>query len=268
MNELTLDDSQPVELFEFVSDFATYRYTSNLLNVVADSNTFLALSGLERGAIQIGTHENDKDEIKISMPIDVDVAIAWAFETIPPKISITIKRLDRAGGSTYVIWKGAVTSIEVEDFVAVFRCRTRFTSVLTLTVPNILVQPQCNHNLFDSRCRVTRTAYSFITTVSNIVDRVVTLATAGPSVDANYAGGELVKIGTNYRRSIASKAGAVVTLTYDMDLTIGDSVQVTQGCDKSWSGPQGCVKFANQPNFGAFPYVPGEDKNIFTVGVN
>lgn len=267
MSELSLDDSQPIELYEFTSLYQSYFYTSDILQQSADSHTYQPLSGLERSSITVGTHENDKDELKVKVPLTSQIAIDWAFGETPPDMELSIKRLDRAGGSTYLIWKGRVSTIEIQKHLAVMKCPTRFVSILNGKVPTILIQQQCNHVLFDEMCKVDRDDYKFTSTVAAVNGSLVTLDDLGSELDVFYTNGELLNLETGERRTISAKTSYVVKLIYSMNISVGDSVEVTLGCDHIRESPQGCQKFNNLPNFGGFPYIPGEDKNIFQVGI-
>lgn len=267
MNELTLEDSQPVELYEFSSPYNTYYYTSDVISWNIDSHDYLPISGLERGAILIGTHENDKDSLKIKIPLSTDVAQDWAFDVTPPNLLITIKRLDRAGGGTYTIWKGKVSSVSVEKHLVVFNCPSRFSAILNAKVPTVNVQQQCNHILFDNRCQVVRADYSFTAEVTAINGRTITLDNDEASDDDDFTNGEILVLSTGERKTISSKGGYTVTTIYELIVEVGDTVEITQGCNHLRDSTQGCQKFNNKPNYGGFLYIAGEDKNPFQVGI-
>ena len=63
------------------------------------------------------------------------------------------------------------------------------------------------------------------------------------------------------------KEGEPYLITDQGRIAVGTSIQVTAGCDHSYSGANGCPKFANQRNFGGCPFVPGESNNVFVTGV-
>lgn len=275
MNELTIDDSQPVELYEFSSVNGNFYFTSDVLDWSADGNTYLSVSGLTRTKIAIGTQDNDKNELTVSIPTSVQVAYAWAFAVLPPQMDITIKRVDREGGGTYIIWKGKVSTIEVLENMAMFRCPTRFSSILTARVPTVVIQPQCNHILYDSRCGLNRNDYKYTADVTSVVGSILFIdislpasnGTFGPNND--FLNGEVVRLLTGERRTITGTnfTGTSVTISYPLEIEVGESIEITEGCDHLQLSNYGCFKFNNLVNFGAFPLVPGEDKNIFTSGV-
>lgn len=266
--EDTIDQSQPVELYEFIGSYQTYRYTSDLVPHTVSSQTYTPLAGLERGSQKIGTHEDDKDELTVSMPIGTDVASAYAFQVTPPNLEIVLRRLDRGGGGATLMWRGPVNSITVKGYVATFKCPSKFSSLLSSRVPTIMVQPQCNHILYDSMCKVSRAANTVNTTVTNVNGRAITLASVGSFAAGHFIGGELVVPAVDERRTVVSVSGSIVTVGYAFgNINVGNSVSLSAGCDHGWSSAQGCTKFSNQVNFGGFPFTPGEQNNVFVVGL-
>lgn len=266
--EDSLDDSQPVELYEFIGSYATFRYTSDLLSHIVSGNTYLPISGLSRSSLKIGTHESDKDELSVMMPVSVDIATQYAFQVTPPRLEIVLRRIDRAGGAATLLWRGPVQSITVKGDTATFKCPSKFSSMLSSRIPTIMVQPQCNHRLYDSMCKVSRAANSYTTTVTNINGRQITVASAGSLGDSTFVGGEMLCAAIDERRTITAKSGNVITVGYLFGgLSVGNSVELAAGCDHGWTSANGCTKFNNHPNFGGFPFTPGESNNVFIVGL-
>lgn len=275
MSELSTDDSQPVELYQFSSSNGDFYFTSDVLDWSADGNTYESVSGLTRTKIVIGTQDNEKNEITVSLPTSIQVAYDWAFAILPPEMEITIKRVDRAGGGTYIIWKGKVSTIEVLESMAMFRCPTKFSNILTARVPSVVIQPQCNHILYDERCGLARATYKYTAGVTAMVENILFIDISLPASNVglgpnnDFLNGEVVRLLTGERRTITATnfTGTSVTISYPLDISVGEDVEITQGCDHLLLSNYGCLKFNNIVNFGAFPLVAGEDKNIFQSGV-
>lgn len=262
----TLEDSQPVELYEFVTPYQTYRYTSDKITQSVSGNSYEPIAGLTRSNFKIGTQDDDRDEIKVSMPVSTQVAQDWGFEATPPELKMTITRIDRAGGSPVPLWVGPVNSINIKKNIAEFRCLTRFSNILQDNLPTLMVQNQCNHVLFDSRCKVSRAANSFTANVTNVNGREITLDVAGPFADSRLISGEVLVLSTGERRTIVSKSGTLVTVNYAMNVNVSDSVELASGCDHGWFSD--CVNlYNNQVNYGGFPFLKGESANIFRNGI-
>lgn len=283
-NELTLDDSQPVELYEFTGAGETTYLTSDILDWNIDGNDYISTTGLKRSLLKVGTHEAEKDEMVIEIPTigeagtPVQIAYDWAFADHPPDLEVTIKRIDRAVGTSYVIWKGRVSTIEVQGIVAKIKCPTRFVSILNRRVPTVGVQPQCNHVLFDERCGLSRATYTFTRTVTSLAAPPF-IAFSGGSLPASDGGlgpsndflnGEVLNTRTGETRTITGTnfTGNSVKVNYPFyDILLGDEIEITQGCDHNQLSPYGCLRYNNLNNFSGFQLMPGEDRNMFEVGI-
>ena len=107
----------------------------------------------------------------------------------------------------------------------------------------------------------------------------VTAYTPGPNnVVASYSGFNFgfVKFMTGLNSALSmevktylrdnSGVGGVVSLSLSMpyDIVVGNQLEITAGCDKSFSTCQG--KFNNAINFRGEPHVPGSDKAMETAG--
>lgn len=267
--EDTIDQSQPVELYEFISSYDNYYYTSDNVTHVYSGKTYVPLPGLERSSLRIGTQDDDRNELSVSMPITAEVAINYAFQITPPSLQIVLKRFDRATGTPVQMWKGPVGSTGVSKDIATFKCPNVFSNMLQARIPTIMVQPQCNHALYDERCKVPRASHTVNTTVTNVNGRAITVASLGSHSSSHFVYGEMVVPAHNEHRTIVSAAGNVLTVSYLFGrLEIGDSIEIAAGCDHGFDSPNGCMKFGpNWPNFGGFPWVPGEFNNVFRTGI-
>lgn len=267
MPEDTIDNSQPIELYEFVGSSTTYRYTSDAVAHTV-TNTYNPLAGLTRSSIKVGTHEDDKDEVSVSLPVSAQVAIDYAFQITPPRLKIIIRKLDRSGGGASIIWQGPVAGIEVKKHIAKFRCPSVFTNLLQSRVPTIMAQAQCNHVLYDSMCKLSRAANTYSATVTAVNGTSVTVNASGSFPDADYIGGEFRVVGAEDRRTITAKSGTAITLSYTVgSLIVGNTVELSRGCDHGFDSAQGCTKFSNKANFLGFHTMPGESNNVFRVGI-
>ena len=266
--EISLSDSAPFELFEFVGTYRNYFMTSDNLAHTFNGSVYNPVPGLKRGGLKVGTHEDDSVDITIDVPITEQIVKDYAFQTTPPSLSVTIYRLQRDAGTYVAYWKGPIASITVNDEFATFRIPSKFGSILQGNIPNVYVQPPCNNVLFDELCKVSRVANSLDTQVSSIEGRVIGIPSIGGFPNGWFIGGEIAIPARNERRMIVNQSGSLLTINYEFSkLSVGTSIQVTAGCDHSYSGANGCPKFANQRNFGGCPFVPGESNNVFVTGV-
>ena len=268
IKEESVSDSAPFELYEFVGTYKNYYMTTDAIPHILNSFTFNPVAGMKRGGLKVGTHDDDNVDITIDIPIIEQIVKDYAFQTTPPSLSVTIYRLQRDAGTYVAYWKGPIASITVNDEFATFRIPSKFGSILQGNIPNVYVQPPCNNVLFDELCKVPRVANSLDTQVTAIEGRNISIPSIGAFPNGWFIGGEVAIPARNERRMIVNQSGTVLTINYEFSrIAVGTAIQVTAGCDHSYSGANGCPKFANQRNFGGCPFVPGESNNVFVTGV-
>jgi len=268
-NEESVSNSAPIELYEFVGSYKSYFMTSDFIPHFFNGSQFLVVSGLQRSSLSVGTHEDSGVDITVAIPITEQLIKDYGFQTTPPSLYLTIYRLQRDAANWVAYWKGPVSSIVTNDEFATLRIPSKFSSMLSGSIPNVYVQPPCNNVLFDGLCKVGRSANSIDTQISTITGRIVTIPSLGGFPDGWFIGGEIAVPSRNERRMIIAQSGTTLTVNYEFaKMTVGTSVQVTAGCDHSYEGVNGCPKFNNQANFGGCPFVPGESNNLFQSGIN
>jgi uncharacterized phage protein (TIGR02218 family) len=122
--------------------------------------------------------------------------------------------------------------------------------------------PECRAQLGDKRCRVDMAARVRVTRLSALPEEDV-VEVAGASAAANaYGNGRLRWLGgpnSGLETTIAASSADRLTLGEPPPFasSVGDLVEVTEGCDKSLATCAG--RFANAPNFRGEPYLPGMD---------
>lgn len=270
--EQSQEEGQPVELYQWIGSYRSYFMTTDALPHTLSGSVYLPVSGLKRSTIKAGTHEEDNADLTISVPISHQIVKDYAFQTTPPRLRLIIHRFHRSSAIVVRYWNGPVSSIVVEGEYARFRSPSKFGIVLQGNIPSVYIQPPCNHVLFDARCKVSRVANTQDTSVTSVTGRVIVIDSIGAFAAGWFKGGEIVMPSRNERRMIEDQGGTgsrTLTVNYAFGrLNPGEGVQVTAGCDHSFSGEGGCPKFANQINFGGHPFVPGETNNPFEKGVN
>jgi uncharacterized phage protein (TIGR02218 family) len=259
--ETSRTDGQPIELYEFVGTFSTWRLTSYQSTVTAAGGTFIPLAGLERGVLKVGTQEEDSLALDITLPFDHPMVSAYAYMTAPPQLDFTLYRVHLGDlASPVTMWKGKVTAFSVEGRKAKFRVPSLFSYMLGGVAPQPRFQAPCNHVLYDVRCSISAAANSHTTTVTAIADRLISVA-SNPYLAGDCNAGELVFAGGNQSRMIMGNTGLDFTVTYPFaGLTIGASVTLRRGCDHSFETCK--TKFSNGINYGGTPLVP--DHNPFS----
>ena len=253
--------SRPVELFKFIGNYTTYRFTSWGVDVTNTDGTYTAIP-IKRSKVEQGSQEEDNIYMDIELPYSEQIVADYAFADAPPQLDFELYRAHPEDfNDTLLLWSGKTLSWSIKGRVAKLRIPSLFNYLLGSLCPSPKYQAPCNHVLYDDRCGVDPTSYESTTTVSAISGTVVTL-TAQPFADNLMPAGELVFTSGGERRMIASTNGTAVTVTSRFaNLQVGDTVTIRQGCDHTFTTCKD--KFSNGINFGGFPLVPF--KNPFTT---
>ncbi len=120
--------------------------------------------------------------------------------------------------------------------------------------------PECRFDLGDASCGVVLTPASG--SVTRVTDQATFTDTAQTAASGAFAYGQLTwTSGANTGQKIEVKTWDSIAQTFTLwlpmraPITVGDTYQVTQGCDKKFTTCRNV--FSNGTNFGGFPYVPG-----------
>lgn len=269
--ESSTEQAQPVELYRFVGTHRTYLLTSDAVPHTYGGLTYLPAAGLQRSNIKVSSQDGSDDEITVSIPIEQLIVQENAFQVTPPKLDLIMYRKQRDTDAGEVAWRGPVSLISVDGGLAQFKCPSILSVILTADVPNVAFQPMCNHVLFDRRCGISRNANRVVTTVAQLYSdpRLIRLTSRGSFAANWFKNGELVNTATGERRSIVDESGSTsVIVNYEFSkLAVGSPVELVSGCDHGWFSDQGCPKYNNHTRFGATPFMPGNNQNVFITGV-
>ena len=142
------------------------------------------------------------------------------------------------------------------------------TQYLSQTIGK-LYTPSCSAKLGDTHCKVDLSAFTVLSTVTEVINRQSFKASSLTQEAGYFTAGEVIwTSGNNQNRRMEVKDFALeqVTLVLPMgsDITVGDSFDIIAGCDKTASICSG--RFNNIINFRGFPDIPGTDKMLTTAG--
>lgn len=139
-----------------------------------------------------------------------------------------------------------------------------FHDLLTRTVGETYT-PECRFCLGDTRCGVDVGTYTVTGCVSAVTDRRVFRDTSRGEVKGYFDDGLLTWLdGANAGRQCEVCSWDLDNQTFTLwmplvaDVAVGDSYQVTAGCDKRYATCRNV--FSNGLNYGGFPYLPGIGK--------
>lgn len=259
--EISAQSGAPVELYEFVVEGVTYRYTSGDLDYVLGVNTYTALP-MERTALS-DTDDLPKNDMQIT--VKRDFPVAEFFRVAPPSSVVTAQMLEvhRTDVDQQAItkWKGRVLSVNWEGIKATLYCENTYTS---LKRPGLrrAYSRQCPHVLYGAvGCRLVAADFREVCTLTAVSGTELQSAEFDAQVDGFFDGGyiEFEKApGIFDRRAIRSHVGNTITMTHAIaNLAASDVVNAYPGCDHTFAT---CLaKFDNTDNFGGFPNIPGQN---------
>jgi uncharacterized phage protein (TIGR02218 family) len=256
--ETSLQDGNPVELYEFTVGVQTFRYTSAPEDIVYQTKTYETVQ-LSRSDIE---DTGDIPKSQLTLTAQRDFPIADLFRVAPPSevVAVNVYRLHLADGDaeSKLIWTGRVLNCEWDArSTCTMTCESLYTALRRRGLRR-MYQRQCPHTLYGALCGVPATSFRTVLAV-NIVNGT---SLSDPDIDVlpdgYLAGGylEWEKAPGQYeRRAIKTHVGDTITITHPIiGLAGGNEVSLFAGCDHSLTTCNS--KFSNATNYGGFPFVP------------
>lgn len=251
---------KPAELYHFFNNGETehWYYTDGDISVDYGGNTY-SPAALSRGAIRYNT-KLEAQTLDINFSYLEDAAID--FISINPVEIIWAEVLkihrDQSPLETSVVFIGQIKTVSYKGVTGKANC-VGFEYFLKKTIPTWRYQLNCNHNVFDSKCALTKASYKTTTTVSaDSTGLILTSADFGAKADGYFTGGEVV-LGSE-SRTVSAHSGNNVTIIYQFVETVdGQSVDAYPGCD---GRAETCRdKYDNINSFLGFAFIPSEAEN-------
>lgn len=265
-----------------LGNLTTYLRTSFERDLTADSETWEARpighSAMDRSV------RLDRDEVTIESRVE-----PWALVFLPgnltARVTVDILECDvsgSAGSNVTLRWSGEISRVSFDGPFVRAACAGPY-SVFDRRVPRVLLQPGCNHTVYDARCGLDVGDWTFEAAVNaTVTSRTVVLKawsrTLGLPTGWGFAGYfALGYLSRGHDRwlvlSSSAVSGGLVTLTLDRvaTWTADEAVTVVPGCDgrrescmayHATDNPEG--KFSNYARFLGFPFVPPKNPS-FTI---
>jgi uncharacterized phage protein (TIGR02218 family) len=260
--EVSAHDGAPIEGYRFVGTATSYRYTNAQQDVTINGLLYTA-AAVRRGAVRVGTHQDDGLELQVELPFNLALVQDYAFSVAPPDLELTVYRYHEGSDPAVdwvVAWRGKVVGFAVTGEVAQVRVPSVFELALRGTVPSVSYHNPCNHVLYDARCKVVKLTFTARTTISSISVDGLTIGVVNDGFADNVLkAGTLLLLAKGERRLIQSNVANSLGISYPFAAAaVDDAVELTAGCDHAYQGD--CKnKFANTLNYGGFPYVPKDN---------
>lgn len=265
-DEASLQDGDPIELYEFVGNAQTFYLTSAEEDVDFNSgaglNTYFAVP-IKRSPIM--AKGEDSRELSVTVPVDLELAERFVFQIAPSVLTLRIFRLHQTSGFSTPFWNGPIMAWSIKERLIAFRVLDRVLSRINEEVPKFKYQQLCNNVLYDGRCAVVAASFeeSGILSTFSGDGKTVTLAagTMAPNPDGWANGGLLTHQATGEARMIITHVGDVMTIMFPFSVNVNvlDTMVVNAGCDHSLAT---CIdKFANVDHFTGMPFVLSQALN-------
>jgi uncharacterized phage protein (TIGR02218 family) len=252
--ELSVDDSQPDELFEFLyrGDNSYYRVTSSAFPVTHVSNIY-SPEAIKRGNIK-RTSEIGKNSMKINVSRGNAHFARYIAGSLTYDTEVTIYTL-QPDASYISAWKGVIKSVFKTKQNITITCEPISTSA-SRPILHRKYQIQCPHKLGDYYCGVNLVPFTKNGTLDAVSGTTLSSSTFATEADGWFNGGTITIDGE--KRTIRKHVGANITLLDAFfDAKAGDSFAVIAGCSHDIATCK--AKFSNELNYGGCPWIPSSD---------
>jgi len=260
VQETGIQSGAPIEVFRFTGTYNSYYLTSYYEAVTVNGQLYSPLT-IERNALKVGTQEEDQLALEVTIPFNHAMVREYAYDQAPPTLVCEIFRVhDTDFNDSVLLWKGRVTAFTVEGQLAKLRVPAIFGYIMAGSAPTPRYQAPCNHVLYDVRCGVSEVANRQSTTITGVLNNIITVA-SNSFTGTDLIAGMLRLTSSGEARMIVSVTGLDITVTYPFsNIAIGGAVQLLRGCDHSFDTCK--AKFSNGARYGGTPLVPA--RNPFT----
>ncbi|MBN2317925.1 MAG: phage BR0599 family protein [Acidobacteria bacterium] len=265
--EQSTSSGQPFELYLFQTQDKAWRLTS-----ADEEKIYQGASYKPEVVSRTNTSANSEvkgGHIKVTLPKDHE--LTQLFISYIPDTPLTLVIFRGHEGEPESEMKVAFTGrVLLGRFTAGDTCELDCapdTEILKRPIATACFQRQCNRVLFDPGCGLSGAFWKVSGTVLSISGDglTVTIAACSGKEDGWFALGHIEK-GYDRRMVLSHTGDTVVLINPLIGLSVGDTVNVYAGCDRSYGGDNGCVtKFDNGVNFMGWEWIPG--RNPFAGGV-
>lgn len=257
--------ARKVFLYTWQRGEVVWRYTGANRPLVLNFQTFLR-SPIEHGDLEQGG-EIERQNVDVTVPMMHPVALMYRAQAPADAVVLTLSEYHATDPDQQIrpLWSGRIVSVrwDPEENSATIAHAPTYASLQRNGLRR-KYQANCPLVLYGYGCSVNREAYRLTTTAGALDGLALTANGIGGHPDGYWNGGYIEYTpegGMLERRGIRGHAGGTVYLsTLPLGLAAGMAVSLFPGCDHT-TGPNGCQKFDNLPNYGGFPHFP--NKNPF-----
>lgn len=260
--EYSVDDGAPIELYSFECGVPelNFYYTTGYENVSHAGRTFIP-AHVSRGTIDEVSAISAPQAVSIDVALDTDLARWYGIAHAPPTLEVRIWRGHDGSGDFRKMFWGVSERFTVRNEMLSVSVKPFIQSLLHRKMATNRYAHQCQHTLFDNRCKVPRAAHTWETTVTAISDDGLYVTVAN-----QFVGNDELRIGdltiNGEQRVILGNQDNVIKVRYPFTIIeVGMVAELSRGCNKL---KQTCKNvYNNFHNFGGFPLIP--DQNIINA---
>lgn len=247
----------PYELFKFVCSTGNFYYTSNNEPVSFDGNTYEPVQ-ITRGLAEISAVTDSPTTIDFSVPTNTELYRRHGRALTPPDMTVEVFRFHR--GTTGYRKQVAGKVVNHNSTGTTYRLSTKNVTQneLSRKVASVFYNNQCNHIVYDARCKADKGANTRFGVVMAVLPDRVILDTA-PFPDDELHGG-ILTIGGE-QRIMLTNTGTAMMISYPFIMAnVGQSASVLRWCNLTRDM---CVnRFNNIVNYGGFPTIPEDNPSL------
>lgn len=263
----------------------TFYYTDYRGSVTYSGNTYvpkpiehgdirIAL-GLDRQTVQIKSRTFTNNPLNQILPFSLEYPLMLSIYEVDV--------VSGAAANAVRHFYGEVTGCRSVGPVLTATAKS-FGSVLDRKIPRALIQPTCNHTVYDTGCGLSKASFqydalivSWTPATSVLVVGTITKATvAQTGLAAHLFANGIIEVGTGAARQqrwigdnlVQSGSNLSITLASPLSGTwsAGTAVKFYPGCDGRYST---CTsKFSNGVKFGGFPFMPIGNPSLIRISKN
>jgi uncharacterized phage protein (TIGR02218 family) len=248
----------PQELFEFSFEGVSYYYTSSDVAISYGGHTYEP-SVMLRDALRQTDNASESGTLSLQFaPSHVFASLLMGRYGSTSPMTLTLRARHRSDPSNeYVVLfigeSASITLSETELKVDFLSAQGR----LGRTVPRLQISRTCPYLLYDSYCQVVESGFQWVSTVTAVTGKRVTVLglSAHVGADSRYYVGGLIRSRGVLRGYIEEQGGDTLYLLQgNLGIAVGDFVTLSAGCDRTMTSCQN--RFANGSHFGGHPSVP------------
>jgi uncharacterized phage protein (TIGR02218 family) len=259
------DVLKPIELYHIWFGSTHFYYTDGDRTIHFYNKRYVP-AALSRGTISFDSNL-EVSQMDITAGRLTDPVISYIAQNPIEIVWIEVLRLfrDQDPLEANPIFLGQIKTVSFQGVSAIAHC-VGFEFYLNQPIPKWFYESNCNHRLFDSRCRMDSSSslYRIETNVVVATDGITLTSGVFNAFTAGWFTYGILQFGA-YQRAIVSHIGDEIVIKFRiLPLVSGNSVIVLAGCDGKIETCRD--KFGNVVNFLGFPYVPEDNPVTWSVG--